>query len=101
MDPDDHSLYQCDQIPRPAHPEGANYSRYCSPAMEALQKAALGTYDQAARKKPYSAIQKLLADDLPENYIWFPRQIQPINPDFKGFTPNPVNESWNAYQWEI
>ena len=101
MDPDDHSLYECDQIPRPAHPDGADYSRYCSKAMDALQKAALGTYDQAARMKAYSGIQKLLASDLPENYIWFPRQIQPINPDFKGFTPNPVNESWNAYQWEI
>ena len=101
MDPDDHSLYQCDQIPRPEHPDGANYSRYCSKAMDALQAAALGTYDEAARKKAYSAIQKLLASDLPENYIWFPRQIQPINPDFKGFTPNPINESWNAYQWEI
>ena len=22
-------------------------------------------------------------------------------PDFKNFAPNPVNESWNAYQWEI
>jgi peptide/nickel transport system substrate-binding protein len=101
MDPDDHSLYQCDQIPRPEHPAGANYSRYCNKTMDALQQAALGTYDEAARKKAYSAIQKLLASDLPENYIWFPRQIQPINPDFKGFTPNPVNESWNAYQWEI
>jgi peptide/nickel transport system substrate-binding protein len=101
MDPDDHSLYQCDQIPRPGHPDGTNYSRYCSPQMDALQKAALGTYDEAARKKAYSAIQKLLASDLPENYIWFPRQIQPINPAFKGFAPNPVNEAWNAYEWEI
>jgi peptide/nickel transport system substrate-binding protein len=101
MDPDDHSLYACDQIPKPSHPDGANYSRYCNPDMEAAQKAALGTYDQAARKKAYSTIQKLLARDLPEDYVWFPRQIQPINPDFKNFAPNPVNEAWNAYQWEI
>jgi hypothetical protein len=46
-------------------------------------------------------IQQLLARDLPIIYIWFPRQAQPIVPDFKGFAPNPINESWNAYQWEI
>ena len=101
IDPDDHSLYTCDQIPRKSHPDGANYSRYCDPQMEGLQKTALETYDPAVRKRAYSGIQKLIAQDLPTNYIWFPRQIQPINPDFKGFAPNPVNEAWNAYEWEI
>lgn len=101
LDPDDHSEYQSDQIPRPSHPDGANYSRFSSPQMDAAQQAALSAYDEPTRKKAYSTIQKLIASELPENYIWFPRQIQPINPDFKGFAPNPVNESWNAYQWEI
>ncbi len=101
VDPDDHSLFECDQIPRKEHPDGANYSRYCNKDMEAAQKVALTTYDETARKKAYSTIQKLLARDVPENYLWFPRQLQPISPDFKGFTPNPVNEAWNAYEWEI
>ncbi len=101
MDPDDHSLYESDEIPRPGHPDGTNYSRFNDPEMDAAQRAALSTYDQAARKKAYSTIQQILARELPENYIWFPRQIQPISPNFKNFAPNPVNESWNAYQWEI
>ncbi len=100
-DPDDHSLYECAQIPRPSHPEGVNYTRYCSKEMDAAQAAALGSYDQAARKKAYSTIQKLIARDVPEDYIWYPRQIQPISPAFKGFAPNPINEAWNAYEWEI
>ena len=100
-DPDDHSLFQCGEIPRPSHPDGVNYFRYCNPAMDAAQRAALGTYDQNARKKAYSTIQKLLAVDVPEDFIWFPRQAQPINPDFKGFAPNPVNEAWNAFEWAI
>jgi peptide/nickel transport system substrate-binding protein len=99
-DPDDHSLFDCDDIPRASHPDGVNYFRYCSPAMDAAQRAALGTYDQNARKNAYSTIQKLLARDLPEDYLWIPRQAQPINPDFKGFAPNPVNEAWNAYEWQ-
>jgi len=102
VDPDDHSLYECDQIPRPSHPDGVNYTRYCNKTeMDPAQKAALTTYDEPARKKAYAEIQTLLARDVPEDYIWYPRQAHAITPEFKGFAPNPVNESWNAYEWEI
>jgi peptide/nickel transport system substrate-binding protein len=101
-DPDDHSQFDCDQIPRPSHPAGVNYSRYCNKGeMDRAQAEALASYDEAARKPAYVKIQQLMARDLPVIYIWFPRQLQPIVPNFKGFDPNPVNESWNAYQWSI
>jgi peptide/nickel transport system substrate-binding protein len=97
IDPDDHTLYACDQFP----PNGANYDRYCSPAMDAAQTAALATYDQGQRKRAYFTIQELIARDVPEIIVWYSRNPQATNPDFKGFAPNPVNEAWNAYQWEI
>jgi peptide/nickel transport system substrate-binding protein len=100
-DPDDHSIYSSDQIGTPTHPDGSNYTRYSNPKMDAAERQALSSYDQATRKKAYSTIQKLIANDVPEDYIWFPRQIEPISPKFKGFAPNPVNEAWNAYEWEI
>ena len=97
VDPDDSSQLTCANVA----PKGYNYSRYCSPRMEAAQKAALETYDPAARKKPYSEIQHLLNSDVPEIYFWYIRQMHPISNDFKGFDPNPVTESWNAWQWSI
>lgn len=97
VDPDDNTLYGCDQFP----PNGTNYTRYCSQKMDMLQRRALGSYDESVRKRAYSAIQQLLADDVPDIAIWYPRQIQPINPAFRHFAPNPVNEAWNAYEWEI
>ncbi|HEY4442366.1 MAG TPA: peptide ABC transporter substrate-binding protein [Candidatus Elarobacter sp.] len=100
-DPDDHSEFNCDEIPRPGHPDGVNYTRYCSKAMDAAQARALSSYSEPVRKPAYVTIQRLLSDDLPIVYIWFPRQLQPISTDFKGFAPNPVEEAWNAYQWEI
>lgn len=97
IDPDDHSLYTCNQIP----PKGVNYDRYCSEAMDAAQAAALGSYDELPRKKAYFTIQHLIGEDVPEIIVWYARFPQATNPDFKGFAPNPVNEAWNAYQWEI
>ncbi|MGD0474669.1 MAG: peptide ABC transporter substrate-binding protein [Candidatus Velthaea sp.] len=97
IDPDDHALYGCNQFP----PHGTNYSRYCSAAMDSAQRAALASYEQPPRKSAYFTIQELIAADVPEVIVWYARTPQATNPDFKGFAPNPVNEAWNAYQWEI
>jgi len=97
LDPDDSSNYMCANRP----PAGFNYTRYCSPEMEAAQTIALTSNDRAARKAAYARIEEALATDSPQIFFWWDRQAQAINPDFKGFDPNPVTESWNAYQWSI
>jgi peptide/nickel transport system substrate-binding protein len=97
IDPDDHSLYSCDQLP----PAGTNYTHYCSKEMDADQRAALGSYDEQQRKAAYLRIQELIAKDQPTDYLWFASFPQAINPAFQGFAPNPINESWNAWQWSI
>jgi len=97
IDPDDHSLYACDQTP----PTGTNYTHYCSKEMDADQRAALASYDEGPRKAAYDKIQELIASDQPTDYLWFAVFPQAINPAFQGFDPNPINESWNAWQWSI
>ncbi|MDQ2679644.1 MAG: peptide ABC transporter substrate-binding protein [Candidatus Eremiobacteraeota bacterium] len=97
VDPDDSSNYVSTNIP----PGGYNYTRYDSKAMDAAQTMALENYDQPTRKRAYAKIESLLAEDVPQIFFWWDRQAQAINPDFKGFDPNPVTESWNAYQWSI
>jgi peptide/nickel transport system substrate-binding protein len=97
IDPNDADQFSCPALP----PNGSDITRFCSPALDAAQQAALSNYDQATRKRAYGQIQRMLADDVPQIFFWYPRQIQALNPDFKGFSPNPVNEAWNAYRWEI
>jgi peptide/nickel transport system substrate-binding protein len=95
IDPDDSSQFTCAMIP----PGGYNTSRYCNPDMEAAQAKALDTYDQAMRAVAYGRIQHLLERDNPYVFFWWQRQLEAISVDFKGFKPNPVTESWNAWQW--
>ncbi|MGC2128957.1 MAG: ABC transporter substrate-binding protein, partial [Candidatus Aquilonibacter sp.] len=97
IDPDDSSQFMCANVP----PGGYNYSRYCSPEMDAAETMALTHYDQATRKAAYAKTQALLARDVPEIFINWLRQMHPISVDFKNFDPNPVVESWNAWQWTI
>ncbi|MFY9719953.1 MAG: ABC transporter substrate-binding protein, partial [Candidatus Cybelea sp.] len=97
IDPDDSTQFMCQNVP----PSGYNYSRYCSPEMQAEQQIALTHYDRPARKAAYDRIQELLARDAPNIFIYWYRQLEPVSVDFKGFDPNPVVESWNAWQWSI
>jgi len=97
IDPDDASQYTCANVA----PKGYNYSRYCDKDMETAQKIALNNYDRPTRKKAYAQIQSLLARDVPEVFMYYLRTMHPISVNFKGFAPNPVTESWNAWQWSI
>ena len=97
VDPDDSSQFLCAMIP----PNGYNTSRYCSSAMEAAQRSALTSYDQALRAVAYGRVQRQLERDNPSIFLWWQRQQEAVSVDFKDFAPNPVTESWNAWQWSI
>jgi peptide/nickel transport system substrate-binding protein len=97
IDPDQSSLFLCSAQP----PNGNNDDLYCNPELDLAEHIALTHFDVATRKAAYAQIEAILTRDLPDLPIWWPRQIQPVNPDFTHFTPNPVTGSWNAYQWEI
>jgi len=97
VDPDNASNYVSKNIP----PGGYNYTRYKSAAMDAAQHDALTNYDIPTRTKAYATIEELLATDNPQIFFWWDRQAQAVSPDFKGFDPNPVTESWNASTWSI
>jgi peptide/nickel transport system substrate-binding protein len=97
IDPDNSSQVTCDNFP----PHGYNDTRYCNPAMDAAQGIALTYYGQPTRKRAYSTIEHLLAKDNPIIFFWWQRQQEALSVDFQGFAPNPVVESWNAWQWKI
>ncbi len=97
IDPDNSSQFTCQNIP----PGGYNYSRFCNRQMQAAEAAALTHYERAERITAYFETQRLLERYNPEIFFWWRRQMEPISVDFKGFDPNPVLESWNAWQWSI
>lgn len=97
VDPDNSSQFRCAARP----PLGNNTARYCSAAMDAAQRDALARPEIPARTAAYRRIESLLANDVPQVFLWWPRQLQPTSPDLRGFDPNPVTETWDAYRWDI
>lgn len=96
-DPDDSSSFMCEYIP----PNGNNIFSFCNKAFDAAERDALAHFDRATRKADYAKTQQIMAEQIPQVYLFYRKQIHVINPDFKGFNPNGVIESWNAGEWSI
>jgi peptide/nickel transport system substrate-binding protein len=63
-------VYASNSIP----PNGQNRSRYSNPALDRLLDEA-STSPRARQKEIYSEIQKMLAEDLPQIYLWYPSTV--------------------------
>jgi ABC-type transport system substrate-binding protein len=94
-DPDDSSQWLSTAFP----PNGNNVDRYASPEMDAAQHLALSTFDQSIRKRAYAQVQRLLVDDVPAIFLFYPPQRYGFTPELRNFTPNGVGEAWNAADW--
>jgi peptide/nickel transport system substrate-binding protein len=97
VDPDDSTQLLCDERP----PDGYNWSRYCNATVDAAESLALSHYDLPGRKRAYAEIQRALATDVPYVYLWWPRAIEAVNSDLRGFAPNGIVETWNAHAWSF
>ena len=98
VDPDDSTLWMCDQFP----PAGQNTYHYCNPELDAAERVALTEYDQTKRKAAYDEIQAILAEDEPAIVVWFTRRLDIVNTDLKNYKPaHAVSTLWNSWQWEI
>jgi peptide/nickel transport system substrate-binding protein len=96
-DPDDSSQWMCDQVP----PLGNNDWHYCNPELDRAERAALATFDRAARKKSYALTQALLAREVPVVFLFYPRLRYAMNPALQNFRPNGPSEGWNAQDWSL
>ena len=59
-------VYHSRSIP----PNGQNRSRYNNPQLDKLIDESL-TADRARRQQNFAEVQKMLADDLPQIYLWY------------------------------
>jgi peptide/nickel transport system substrate-binding protein len=79
---------------------GQNFLNYSNPRVDALLEQALATSDQQKRKQAYFEIQRLLAEDLPEISLFYPKTQYAFKTQLQGINPSPSNLFWNAEQWE-
>jgi len=54
---------------------GQNRMRYCDPQVDAWIVEAERENDRDAKKRLYSQIQKTVAEELPQIYLWYPANV--------------------------
>jgi peptide/nickel transport system substrate-binding protein len=66
-------------------PNGANRGRYRNPQLDRLLELSRRTVDQAQRKRLYSRIQRILAEDAVYTSLWYRDNLVVIREEFRGF----------------
>jgi peptide/nickel transport system substrate-binding protein len=98
VDPDDSTLFMCNQFP----PNGQNNYHFCNHDLDAAEQVAMTEYDQDKRKAAYDKIQKILAEQEPLIVIWFVRRQDVVNNDLRNYKPaHAVTTFWNPWEWEL
>jgi peptide/nickel transport system substrate-binding protein len=98
VDPDNSSLYACDQFP----PAGQNNLFWCDKKLDDAEKDALGTFDQARRIRDYSVIEHELIEQVPTIFVFQERRLDVVSQRFHGYKPAPATSSfWNPWEWSM
>jgi peptide/nickel transport system substrate-binding protein len=93
-DPDDSTLWMCDQRP----PQGYNTSFFCDPRIDAAEREALSSYAFAARRAAYWKIQKLLDQDVPAVFLSWVDNSFAVRDSVEDF--NPGENFWGSWLWQ-
>jgi len=96
VDPDDVSMWGCDQIP----PAGYNTRFYCDPRIDEQERIGIRNFDRDVRARAYSRINALLAEDAPLDFLYWTKRLDAVRDTLHGYTPAPaVTEFWNSWEW--
>lgn len=92
-DPDDSSVLTCGMP--------SNYMRWCDARIDALERSALRSTDQAERKRLYASIAAIVAGAVPVLYLFNADYVYAYRTRLHGFAPNAFLPTWNAYAWTL
>jgi peptide/nickel transport system substrate-binding protein len=92
-DPDDSWVLRCGAP--------SNYMRWCSAAVDRLEREALSTTARAVRKRAYRQIARIVADQVPVLYLFNAAYVYAYRRRLQGFAPNAFLPTWNAYGWRV
>ena len=97
VDPDPSTYLSCEQVP----PNGFNFARYCSEAVEHALQRAVSVYDRPDRRRIYSFIQRRLIADVPYYFLWQSSEIDVIPSAMRGYEPSAISPYTSVSHWQL
>jgi peptide/nickel transport system substrate-binding protein len=100
-EPDDTFFWSTSQIISAKVQAGGNFDGYSNPAADTLMAQGLTTTDFNARKAVYQKLQLILANDVPDIWLYWGDVLTVATSHLHNYDPNPFNydTAWNAKDW--
>ena len=73
------------------NPAPPNYTRYKSAAFDEAFEKAIKEDNDSLRYKLYQRADQVMIDDAPVVPLWYDKVVRLVQPNVKGFPPNPLN----------
>jgi ABC-type transport system substrate-binding protein len=73
------------------NPAPPNYTRYKSPAFDAVFEKALAETNDSLRYRLYQQADQIMINDAPVVPLWYDMAIHLVQPNVEGFKPNALN----------
>ena len=83
-----HQIFHSSSVP----PSGDNRGHYRNPEVDRLLERGRAVVERHERRKIYSRVQRILADDLPYVPLWWWNNVVVRKPNLRGFVPYPDGE---------
>jgi peptide/nickel transport system substrate-binding protein len=96
-DPDQYALWHSNQT----HEGQYNFISYNNTTVDKLLENGRTTYDQAKRKQIYNRIHRIMADDLPCIFLYYPESLVAIHNRFRGPEVTAAGIGWNFHKWWV
>lgn len=96
-DPDTTDQFACANVP----PRGYNKSRICEARIDSLLSAGRATYDERARSRIYSQLQRVLYRTLPIVPIYQRRELDTFTDRLRGPTGSVDSVFWDVARWRL
>ncbi len=94
-DPDDSSLFACNQVP----PTGMNFNFYCNPALDALYAQEQATTDPGVRQQIFMQIHQIYLTQFPFIVLYSPTWFALVHKGAHNYLPGPYTDTYNIAEW--
>lgn len=78
-----------------------NFIGYQNPVADQLWEEGRRTFDQAKRQGIYRKLHRLLADDLPTIFLYYPEALPTVHKRFHNVIVAPAGIGWNFREWHV
>jgi peptide/nickel transport system substrate-binding protein len=99
-DPDDSSLFACNQFPSAANNfNGLNLDFYCNPALDKLFAQEQATADPGVRQQIFEQIHQIYLTQYPFIALYGPTVFALARRGTHNYLPGPYTDTYNIAQW--